>query len=120
EALELGERLESLHTLWRQIFFRYWSSSEALAARFAGRHEPLARERPKMQVVLFKNREEYVAQLAPVEPQIAATLGYYAHKQRTTYFYAGGPEVYPTWQHEATHQLFQESIPGTTDNPGET
>jgi Leucine Rich repeat len=119
EALEAGQQLENLHTLWRQLFFRYWSTQEALAARFAGRDEPLARPRPKMQVVLFKNRQEYVTQLAPSQPQIAATVGIYQHKDRIAYFFAGDTSVYPTWYHEATHQLFQESVPGTSDDPGE-
>jgi hypothetical protein len=109
EALEAGQQLENLHTLWRQIFFRYWSTQEALAARFAGRDEPLARPRPKMQVVLFKNRQEYAAQLTPSQPQIAATVGIYQHKDRIAYFFAGDTSVYPTWYHEATHQLFQET-----------
>jgi hypothetical protein len=34
-------------------------------------------------------------------------------------FYAGDTSVYPTWYHEATHQLFQEGVPGVTRQPGE-
>jgi hypothetical protein len=119
EALEAGRQLEDLHALWRQIFFRYWSTEAGLAARFAGGREPLARPRPKMQVVLFKSREEYVARLAPNQPQIGVTLGIYLDRERTAFFYAGDTSVYPTWQHEATHQLFQESIPNGTARPGE-
>ncbi|MEX2174947.1 MAG: hypothetical protein WD872_11335 [Pirellulaceae bacterium] len=119
EALELGQQLEDLHALWRQIFFRYWSSSEALAARFAGQNEPLSRPRPKMRVVLERSRAEYLAQLAASVPQIERTVGIYLHAQRTAFFYAGDTSVYPTWYHEATHQLFQEAIPGTIDQPGE-
>lgn len=119
EALEAGRQLEDLHALWRQIFFRYWSTQAGLAARFAGGREPLARERPKMKVVLFRNREEYVEHLLPAEPRIGLTLGIYMDKRRTSYFYAGDTSVYPTWYHEATHQLFQEGVPGVTDNPGQ-
>src|SRR5262245_50712400 len=50
DLTEAGQQLENLHTLWRQIFFSFWSSPQALAARFAGANEPLARPRPKMQV----------------------------------------------------------------------
>ncbi|MDX1945777.1 MAG: hypothetical protein SFU86_10305 [Pirellulaceae bacterium] len=117
EALEAGQQLENLHALWRQIFFRYWSNSAALTARFAGGNEPLAPTRPRMKVVLFKKREEYVAQLSPAEPKIGLTLGIYMDKQRTAYFYAGDTSVYPTWYHEATHQLFQEGVPGTAADP---
>jgi len=118
ELLEAGRQLEDLHTLWRQIFFRYWSSPEALAGRFAGRNEPLTPPRPKMQVILFKNREEYAARLKAVEPQIASTLGIYFHREQLAYFFAGDKSVYPTWYHEATHQLFNEAVAGTTEEPG--
>ena len=119
EALELGRHLEDLHALWRQLFFEYWSTPEALAARFAGRNEPLSPNRPKMKAVLFKDRREYLAQLQSGEPQIALTVGIYMDKQRTAYFYGGDTTVYPTWYHEATHQLFHESLPGTAQSPAE-
>ena len=60
-------------------------------------------------MVQFKNRQEYLAQLAPLEPQIAVSLGYYMHGRRTSFFYAGDESLRATWFHEATHQLFQES-----------
>ena len=116
-AVELGRRLEDLYALWQQVFFIYWSSEEALAARLAGGNEPLARARPKMNVVLFRNRAEYVSQLTPAQSQIALTLGIYMDEQQTAYFYAGDESIYPTWYHEAAHQLFQESLPGLV-SPG--
>ncbi len=119
EAQELGRQLEDLHALWRQLFFRYWSSGEALAARFAGQNEPLARTRPKMNVILAKNRAEYVAHLAASVPQIEQTVGIYLNKRHASFFYAGDTSVYPTWYHEATHQLFQESGHESIDQPGE-
>ena len=119
EGLEAARQLENLHALWRQIFYRYWANQEGLAARFAGGNEPLAPPRPKMQVVVFKTREEYVAALAPTHPQIAITLGIYLDRDHKSFFYAGDTSVYPTWYHEATHQLFQEAVPGVADSPGE-
>ena len=118
-AVELGRQMEDLHALWQQIFFNYWSNEEALAARLAGGNEPLARERPKMNVVLFRNREEYVQQLAPGEPKISLTLGIYMDEPRTAFFYAGDESLHPTWYHEAAHQLFQESQPGLV-SPGKS
>lgn len=120
EALELGKQLEDLHALWRQIFYRYWSTPAALAARLAGRNEAFAPERPKMQVVLFKSRAEYLKQLASAAPQIGLTLGVYLHHQRTTFIYAGDKSVYPIWYHEVTHQLFQEAVPNVVDEPART
>lgn len=120
EALEAGGQLEKLHSLWRQIFFSYWTNADALAARFHGANDPLAPDRPRMQVVLFKSCPEYVQKLAPIEPQIALTVGYYSLKQQITFLFAGDTSVYPTWYHEATHQLFQEAVPRTTAQPGES
>jgi hypothetical protein len=119
EAQELGRQLEDLHSLWQQLFFRYWSSDEALAARFAGRDEPLARPRPRMNVILVKDRAEYVRHLKPGVPQVEQTVGIYLNKRRTSFFYAGDTSVYPTWYHEATHQLFQEAGRETIEEPGE-
>jgi hypothetical protein len=42
------------------------------------------------------------------EPAIKVSLGYYAEKPRTAYFYAGDENTLATWFHEATHQLFHE------------
>jgi hypothetical protein len=111
EIVEAGQQLEKLHTLWQQIFFRYWATTEALAARFAGTNEPLAPERPKLRVVLFKNRQEYAPYVASAHPRAASTLGFYDDEQRVSYFFASDTSVYPTWYHEATHQLFQEYTP---------
>jgi hypothetical protein len=118
-AQDLARELEDLHVLWRQIFFRYWSSGEALKARFAGRDEPLARPRPRMNVVLVKDREEYVRHLRGSVPQIEQTVGIYLNHQRTSFFYAGDASVVPVWYHEAAHQLFQEAIPDAVAQPGE-
>lgn len=120
EATEAGRQLEDLYSLWQQIFFRYWANQEGLAARFAGGNEPLARPRPKMQVALFKTREEYVAKLTPTHPQIGMTLGIYLDQDHMSFFYAGDTSIYPTWYHEATHQLFQEGVPGVAEKPGES
>ncbi|MCI0360422.1 MAG: hypothetical protein L0211_18250, partial [Planctomycetaceae bacterium] len=119
EALELGRQLENLHALWRQLIFRYWSSGEALSARLAGRDEPLSRPRPKMNVILVKDRAEYIAHLAATVPQIDKTVGIYLNKRHASFFYAGDTSVYPTWYHEVTHQLFQEAGPSAIDEPGE-
>jgi hypothetical protein len=119
EGLEAGQQLENLHALWRQVFFRYWSSPEALAARLAGGNEPLARPWPRMNVVLFKDRPQYAAYVAAVHPKAATTLGIYVDKLKTTYLYGGDTSVYPIWYHEAAHQLFLEGVPDAVAEPGE-
>jgi hypothetical protein len=119
ELVEAGQQLEKLDGLWRQVFFRYWATPAGLAARLAGGNEPLAPERPKMQVVVFKTRQEYANYIASRHPKAASTLGLYDDKQRIAYFFGGDKSVYPTWFHEGTHQLFQESVAGTREEPGQ-
>lgn len=103
-----GEQLELLHTVWRQVFFRYWSSQEELAARMA-RPQASARLKKPFEVVLFKNREEYLANLAQAEPRLAVTQGIYLDGKNTAFFYAGDDRTEAICYHEATHQLFQET-----------
>jgi hypothetical protein len=107
-GLELAGQLEGFHALWRQVFFDYWSSREWLADRFAGKSSPAPSER-KHQVVLFRDREEYLRQLTPAEPKIGVSLGYYLKGNQTSYFYAGDDSALSVWYHEAGHQLFQET-----------
>lgn len=106
-GVELARKLERFHAVWQQVYFRYWSASESLAERFRGGNARLG-TRKKLAVVLFADRDAYIAQLQRYEPQIAMSLGYYMKGERTAFFYAGDESVVPTWYHEATHQLFQE------------
>jgi len=108
QAIELGQKMEELHALWRQAFFSFWTNQPALEHRFGGGKEPLVKEPKKLDVVLFKDREEYVAILKPGEPKIELTTGIYLDKEQTVFLYAGDVTRTATWYHEATHQLFQE------------
>jgi tetratricopeptide (TPR) repeat protein len=117
-AQSAAQTLETLDLLWRQLFFSYWSTPEALAARWQGTGQPLAPPRPAMQVVLFRNRSEYAAQVANVHARAAATLGLYQDTLRTVYFFTGDAAVQGTWYHEAAHQLFQESVPDAVQPAG--
>ncbi|MFV1965423.1 MAG: leucine-rich repeat domain-containing protein [Pirellulaceae bacterium] len=116
-GMELAKTLEELHTVWRQLFFRYWSSKEDLRERMAGR-DAFTESLRRYEVVLFRDREEYVQQLGKYERQIGITMGYYAKGRRTSFFYAGDQTLGATWFHEGTHQLFQESGNAISD-PGE-
>ena len=80
EGLEAGQQLENLHALWRQIFFRYWYQARPSPPAWPGGNEPLARPRPRMNVVLFKDRPQYAAYVAAVHPKAATTLGIYVDK----------------------------------------
>jgi hypothetical protein len=108
EGVRLAQRLEDLYGLWRQVFAEYWlSKSELLRALDGG---PLSRGAArKFQVVLFRDREEYVAQLRRSQSQIDMTEGYYETGTRIAYFFANGSSDESAWLHEGTHQLFYET-----------
>lgn len=108
QAIELGQKMEELHALWRQAFFSFWTNQAALEHRIGGGREALVKEPKKLDVVLFKDREEYVAALKPGEPKIELTTGIYLDKEQTVFLYAGDETRIATWYHEAAHQLFQE------------
>ena len=107
-GVALAERLERFQSLWRQVFFANWSAAAALDDRFRGGSSSLGTSR-KHNVVLFKDRQDYITNLADVGPQIKTSLGYYAKDQQTSLFYAGDDRTEPTWFHETTHQMFQEA-----------
>lgn len=108
EGQQFAEQLERLHTVWRQVFFRYWSSEADLKRRFAS---PQVAAKPKkpFDVVLFKTREDYLTNLASADPRLAVTQGIYLDQQATSFFYLGDPRTSAICNHEVTHQLFQET-----------
>ncbi len=108
QAIELGQKMEELHALWRQAFFSFWTNQPALEHRFGGGREALVKEPKKLEVVLFKDRQEYIAVLQPLEPKIELTTGIYLDKKQSVFLYADDEKLTATWNHEATHQLFQE------------
>ena len=49
-GVELARKLDLLHSVWRQVFFRYWSASESLAERMRGGNARLGKQK-KLDVV---------------------------------------------------------------------
>lgn len=109
---EMGRRLEELYSVWRQLFVRYWTTETALSLRFRAKSTIRPPTR-RFRVTLFRTRDEYVKQLSLAQPQIAMTSGYYLDAQQTVFFFWGNGSSEATWDHEATHQLFQETRRGT-------
>lgn len=105
---QLAERLEVLHAVWEQLFFDYWSNVATLARRLEGQGAA-ARGGPRHNVVLFRDREAYLAHLKPSEPLIELTVGMYMDRQKTAYFYADAQTDDDIYFHEVTHQLFSET-----------
>jgi len=105
---QLAEKFEGLHDVWRQVFFEYWSSASVLARRFEGL-VPADRSSNRHRVVLFRNRDKYLAQLKRLEPQIELSVGIYLETAKTAYFYVADEPGDDTCFHEVTHQLFSET-----------
>ncbi|MFW6169202.1 MAG: DUF1570 domain-containing protein [Planctomycetota bacterium] len=104
---EVAAYLERVYTVWRQLFYPYWSIPGRLAARFQGKDRSLGPV-PTFSVVLFPSREDYVRELGVAEPRIDMSVGYYSYTHEIAFFYAGDESVRTTWIHEATHQFFQQ------------
>ncbi len=113
-ALALADVLEELYVVWNQLFVAYHSTPESVRQAFAGRGS-IGKSTSRHRVVLFHDQNEYVSQLARIEPQAKMTLGVYRDADRTAYLFATNPSEdgddrqVPTWRHEITHQLFAES-----------
>ena len=103
-------KFERWHVVWRQMFFGYWAQSGWLNRRFESGAKPTRRTK-KFKVVLYKDRNEYLAKLRPTNPGIDVSVGYYLFREKTSFFYAGDDTDETTWVHEITHQFMHETIP---------
>jgi len=112
EGVKLAKRLERLYSIWQQVYFNYHTSEAELAKLFSETAVP-RRTRTPFKVMCFKDREQYNTALKPVQPNIEITLGAYFESAHTAYFFSGEQQDPGTVDHEATHQLFQETtMPG--------
>lgn len=115
-GVALAARLERLADAWQQVFLPYALDPRDVLRRFRGesvRPEPARR----LDVVYYATRDEYLAALRPVEPQIEITKGFYRGANGTAYFHAGPEADEGYLMHEAVHQLFARSRP-TVPRPG--
>jgi hypothetical protein len=140
EGAKLAQRLETLYDVWRQVFFDFYSPPGELNRMLASKTEALASStsdgesqekkpapmirtslaagpRKPMQVIYFRDQQQYVEALKQAEPQIGMTVGFYSDRGKIAYFFAGENQHEGTLFHEATHQLFRETKTGTVD-PG--
>ncbi len=108
EGVQLSRRLERLHTVWQQVFYTYHTSDTELAKLLTAT-TAVRPARRQFQVMCFRGRDEYNQALSPAQPNISVTLGAYFNTTKTVYFFAGDEQDEGTVNHEATHQLFQET-----------
>jgi hypothetical protein len=110
-GVKLGQSLERLYRVWKQLFIRYYFSEDQVAALVDGRNRSRRSDLPRFGVVYFRDRDEYVRYLQPFFPNIAISVGFYDDSRRQAFFFAGKDYDPRTLNHEATHQLFNESRP---------
>ena len=116
-AVKIGEEIEVLYRVWKQMFLRYFASDEQIQALFAGRSFQAAGgprgtgTNGKHRLLFFRNQENYVEFLSPRYPQVKGSRGIYIMEDRTSYFFAGQEFDRATMLHEVTHQLFAELAP---------
>lgn len=126
-AVKIGEQVEVLYRVWKQLFLRYFATDAQMKALFAGKPSSGGAAQGmgagtggKHRIVFFRNRKEYVDYLAPRYPSVANSCGFYVIEDRTSYFFAGEEFDRATMLHEVTHQLFSElrrTSPQITERP---
>ncbi len=121
---ELAARLERLYQIWRQLFAGFYYSEQEVRGLFAG--ERIARVPARQfKVYYHRDRDDYVNALIRRQPMIGDTLGIYFDTIAEAHFFAPDNDssgntaeksasaglAIATLNHEAVHQLFQESKP---------
>lgn len=107
ESIEMAQAMERFYALWRQVFYPLWAPPGILSKRFEGRNLPWEKSR-EMNVLLLRDRADYLQVLGVAESNAAISVGYYEPQLQKSFFYAG-----EGWQatlfHELTHQLLAEA-----------
>ncbi|MCL2624519.1 MAG: hypothetical protein FWD31_12725 [Planctomycetaceae bacterium] len=111
EGVRLSRRLEAFYYVWKQVFIQYTASTSELAQRLEGKK--LRFQEPRLKIVLFRDRQEYVATLGKNDPNIALSVGFYDNRSHKCFFYMhdgrspdSERDMDRTVFHEGTHQLF--------------
>jgi len=114
-SLEAGVRVASLLEEFYHYFFQtfagFFNSRQQMQKLFAGTQ--VANRRPPKPYVVhyYRNKQEYVDRLKQYIPQIGITNGLYLFSQRVCHFFhSPNEDNTSTLYHEATHQIFYESI----------
>lgn len=118
ETQRIAAQLEAFYVLWTQAFYPLWAAPGVTTQRLNGRNTSWQRKH-QMEVVLCKNREDYLKTLGVAESNIGVSVGYYSPEAQMSFFYPD-ESLDATLYHELTHQLISEvsQLKGT-DQPGE-
>lgn len=122
EGVRMSRRLEHFYRAWKLLFFNYLVSDEILLRLFEGQPGKIAAAR--CEVFVYRDKEDYVANLQEFEARIAESNGFYHARRKRSYFFPvcetmdeyEADAARKTLYHEAAHQLFQEAR-ATTKTP---
>ncbi|GAB4143369.1 MAG: hypothetical protein Tsb009_14420 [Planctomycetaceae bacterium] len=111
-GVEIATKLEDYYQFFFQTFAGFFNSREQMRKLFSGTSRRSSRDSRPYLIHYYKTKDEYVKALIRTIPQIEITNGLYLTDPRTAYFFHN-PAVTTdhTLYHEATHQIFYESLP---------
>lgn len=106
QTIAIAKQLEQFHSLWTQMFYPLWAPPGVTKARLAGRNTRWEKRR-QFNVVVCKDRQDYLTALGASEENIGVSVGYYNAEAQLAIFYPD-PQLPITLAHEMTHQLLAE------------
>jgi hypothetical protein len=113
-GVQLGVKLEQLFRVWRELFIRYFATGAQVAELFDGRVRGRRIQLPRLEVVYFRDRDDYVRGLRSTFPELKKEVveiseGVYIAGNKRAFFFAAKGQDDRTMYHEATHQLFHQT-----------
>lgn len=117
-GVEIGRYLESYYDAWIRLFYPFVANENQWTARLYSNDAIVSK---RHQVILYRNRAEYVRELKKHDPNAVQSVGGYFPSLRCIFVYEPDPksvddafDLMPMLAHEATHQLFNEcNIPNS-------
>jgi hypothetical protein len=103
DTSDIVEICEQTYAIWKQLFYSYWSSSSTVGPDY--RSNPAG----PFQVIIFRNKENYLKALQSQVRNVAVSTGYYHQNAKACFFYMEDRRSFTTMVHELTHQFFIES-----------
>lgn len=123
-GVEIGRFLELYYQAWSRLFYPFIATENQWSARLYANDAVVSK---RHQVILYRNRAEYIRELRKHDKHADQSIGGYFPEMRCIFVYEPDPlqvndcfDLFPMLAHEATHQLFNEcnipsSIMGKSD-----